>query len=49
MTLQCSPYTKAARAQLLLLPNGAYFCARPEDMPAPTRAAIDDVPSARAS
>ncbi len=34
-TMPDSPYSKAARAQLLLLPFGAYLCAQPEDMPAP--------------
>jgi hypothetical protein len=33
-TMPSSPYSKAARAQLLLLPFGAQLCAQPEEMPA---------------
>jgi hypothetical protein len=33
MTLPCSAYSKAARAQLRLLPGGASLCAQPEDIP----------------
>jgi hypothetical protein len=32
MTLPCSPYSKAARAQLQLLSGGASLCAQPEDI-----------------
>jgi len=31
-TLPCSPYSKAARAQLQLLPGGLNLCAHPEDI-----------------
>lgn len=32
MTLPCSPYSKAARAQLQMLPGGLSLCAQPEDI-----------------
>jgi hypothetical protein len=32
MTLPCSPYSKAARAQLQLLSGGVSLCAQPEDI-----------------
>jgi hypothetical protein len=32
LTLPCSPYSKAARAQLQLLSGGASLCAQPEDI-----------------
>jgi hypothetical protein len=34
LTRPCSPYSKAARGQLQLLPGGVNLCAQPEDIPA---------------
>ena len=34
-TLSDAPYARAARAKLHSLPNGAHFCAQPEDEPVP--------------